>query len=130
MVDYLDTNVLIRHLTGDPADQAERATAMLASGVTFALPHLIVAETVYVLQSVYRVARSDVAELVRAIVNSPRIVVDSRDTVLRTVEIYEQYRLDFADAYLVARAEHDGDTSVISFDRGIDKVGTIERVEP
>lgn len=38
--------------------------------------------------------------------------------------------LDFADAYLVASAERTGIGVVASFDRAIDRVGTVRRAEP
>jgi hypothetical protein len=47
----LDTNVLIRHLTGDPPEMARRATAQLASGEPLLLADLVLAECVYVLES-------------------------------------------------------------------------------
>ena len=39
-------------------------------------------------------------------------------------------RLDFAEAYLVACAESTGTGRVVSFDRAIDRVNTVERIEP
>ena len=52
------------------------------------------------------------------------------DLLQRAVEVYEVHRLDFADAYLVASAERSGVGVVASFDRTIDRVGTVRRVEP
>jgi predicted nucleic acid-binding protein len=49
---------------------------------------------------------------------------------LRAVEVYETDRIDFAEAYLVACAESTGINKVASFDGSIDRVGTVERVEP
>jgi predicted nucleic acid-binding protein len=59
---FVDTTVLIRHLTGDPPDQAARATHLLSEADQLLLPDLIVAETVYVLESSYEVPRARVAE--------------------------------------------------------------------
>ncbi len=50
--------------------------------------------------------------------------------LLRSVEVYETDRLEFAEAYLVACAESTGVMRVASFDRSIDRVFTIERIEP
>jgi predicted nucleic acid-binding protein len=50
--------------------------------------------------------------------------------LLRAIEVYEIDRLDFAEAYLVACAESTGVNRVASFDRSIDRVPTVERVEP
>lgn len=130
MSGFVDTNVLIRHLTGDPPDQARRATRFLARSQSLRLADLIVAEVVYVLQSVYRVGRDEVALLIRSIVVSDRMLVDDRRLLLRAIEVYEVDRLAFADAYLVASAERTGVRVVVSFDKAISRVGTVERVEP
>ncbi len=50
--------------------------------------------------------------------------------LLRPIEIYEIDQLDFADAYLVARAETTGINEVASIDRSIDRITNIERVNP
>ena len=127
---FLDTNVLIRHLTGDPPGQARRATAYLRRAKELLLPDLIVAEVVYVLESFYEVKRQRVAELARAIVGFPAVVVADEPLLLRALEVYEVERLDFADAYLVASAEASGVGTIASFDREIDRVTTVRRVEP
>ena len=127
---FVDTNVLIRHLTGDPPEQAARATRLLAQARQLLLPDLIVAEVVYVLELFYEVPRPRVAELVRAIVAFPAIEVADEPVLLRALEVYEVHRLDFADAYLVAEAETSGVNAVASFDRAIDRVPTVRRVAP
>jgi predicted nucleic acid-binding protein len=127
---FLDTNVLIRHLTGDPPVQARRATSYLRRANELLLPDLIVAEVVYVLESFYEVKRQRVAELARAIVGFPAVVVVSESLLLRALEVYEVERLDFADAYLVASAEASGVGTIASFDREIDRITTVRRVEP
>lgn len=127
---FLDTNVLIRHLTGDPPGQAQRATAFLAKAEELLLPDLIVAEVVYVLESFYEVERQRVAELVRAIIGFPAIVVVDEAVLLRALEVYEVDGLDFAEAYLVASAEASGVGAIASFDRDIDRLTTVRRLEP
>jgi len=126
----VDTNVLVRHLTRDPPRQARRASALLSTAERLDLPDVVVAETVYVLQSVYGAPRGHVAEAMRATLAFPAIEVESRDLLLRAVDVYEQHRLDFADAYLVALAEASDITLIASFDRSLDRVETIERIEP
>jgi predicted nucleic acid-binding protein len=127
---FLDTNVLIRHLTGDPPAQARRATAFLARADELLVPDLIIAEVVYVLESFYDVKPKRVAELVRAVIAFPAIVVAGERMLLRALEIYEVERLDFAEAYLVASAEASGVESIASFGRSIDRVTTIQRIQP
>jgi predicted nucleic acid-binding protein len=127
---FLDTNVLIRHLTGDPPAQARRATAFLERADELLLPDLIVAEVVYVLESFYELKPKRVTELVRAVIAFTAVVVVDEALLLRALEVYEVERIDFAEAYLVASAEASGIKSIASFDRSIDRVTTIQRIEP
>lgn len=127
---FLDTNVVIRHLTGDPPEQARRATAFLAEAEELVLADLVLAEIVYVLESFYELPRLKVAPLARAVLGFGPVVVGDPDLLHRAVEIYEVDRIDFAEAYLVACAERDGAAVVASFDRSIDRVRTVRRLEP
>lgn len=126
----IDTNVLVRHLVGEPESQASAATRYLATAETLLLADLVVAEVVYVLESVYAATRQSIATSVRAILAFPAIHVVDASLLLRAVELYEVERLDFAEAYVVASAERSGVGVVASFDRSIDRVATIRRVEP
>ena len=130
MTAFVDTNVLIRHLTGDPPTQARMATRYLDQADQLLLPDLILAEVAYVLESYYQVARFQVAEALRSILAFRAIRVIDGMLLRRAVELYEVHGLDFADAYLVASAERTGVGVVASFDRGIDGVGTVLREEP
>ena len=130
MTAYLDTNVLVRHITGDPPDQAQRATAYLLQAENLLLPDLIVAEAAYVLASIYNLSRARIAQSLKSLVLSRAIVVPDAPLLLRTLELYDSYRLDFADAYLIASAEVTGVGAVASFDRDIDRPGTVARIEP
>ena len=127
---FVDTNVLVRHLTGDPADLAARATAYLGSERELLLTDLVAAETVYVLESFYEAPRDEVATAVRSLVAFDSVVCVDPALLLRAIEVYETDRIDFAEAYLVACAESTGVGKVASFDRSIDRVDTIERIEP
>jgi predicted nucleic acid-binding protein len=127
---FVDTNVLVRHLTGDPPDQASRATRYLAGADELLLPDLILSEVAYVLESFYETPRAQVATTLRAVLAFPAIRVLDADLLQRAVEVYEVHRLDFADACLVASAERTGVGVIASFDRSIDRVTTVRRAEP
>lgn len=127
---FVDTNVLVRHLTGDPAEMATRATAFLEREQELLLADLVIAETVYVLESFYEAPRPQVAEAMRSLIALRSVVTVDPALLLRALEVYEVDRLDFAEAYLVACAEVTGVNVVASFDRSLDRVTTVERVEP
>jgi predicted nucleic-acid-binding protein len=109
---------------------AARATAALAAADQLMLADVVVAECVYVLESFYEVERQKVAELMRAAIVMPSIKTVDRASLLRTLEVYEVDRLDFAEAYLVAQAEATGVGAILSFDRSVDRVITVKRQEP
>ena len=109
---------------------AARATAALASGEPLLLCDLVLAECVYVLASVYEVPRGRVAQLMRAALAHPGTRTVDTPVLLRALTIYERERLAFADAYLAAQAEATGVGEVLSFDRALDRVGTVTRREP
>ena len=127
---FLDTNILVRHFTGDPPELAARATRYLADADDLLWPDVIVAETIYVLESFYQVERTQVADTIRAALAFPAIQVVDQELLLRAVEVYEVERIDFAEAYLVASAERSDIRAVASFDRSIDRVTTVRRIEP
>lgn len=129
MTVLLDTNIVIRHLTGDPPDMAKRSTQFLTSESELVLADVILAECVYVLGSVYGIDRVAVAQLMRAALMLPTISADI-ELLFRALEIYEVDRLDFAEAYLVAVAEFTGARSIASFDKAIDRVPSVERLAP
>lgn len=130
MTAFVDTNVLVRHLTGDPPDLGARATAALARAGSLLLTDLILAECVYVLESFYEVDRESIAVSLRAAIALPGIATLAESVLLRALEVYEDDRLDFPEAYLVAQAEATGVGAILSFDRSIDRIGSVSRREP
>ena len=109
---------------------AARATAYLEAESELLLTDLVAAEVVYVLESVYEAPRAQVAESMRSLFALPSVVTVDAPLLLRALEVYETERLDFAEAYLVACAETTGVNRIASFDKTLDRVGTIERLDP
>ena len=130
MTAFIDINVLVRHLTGDPPAMAARATAFLSTAPELLLADLIVAETVYVLESFYEAPREQVADAMRSLIAMRSAITVDPALLLRAIEVYDVDRLDFAEAYLVACAERTGVERIASFDRAIDRIPTVERIEP
>jgi predicted nucleic acid-binding protein len=127
---FVDTNILVRHLTGDPPEMAARATAYLERETEPLLTDLVVAETVYVLESFYEAPREQVADAMRSLIAFDSAICVDPAVLLRSVEVYETERIDFVEAYLVACAESTAVTKIASFDRSLDRVQSVERVEP
>ena len=130
MTAFVGTDVLVRHLTGDPAELAARATAFLYTARDLLLTDLVVAETVDVLESYYEAPRASIAHALRSLLAFEAVVCVDAPLLLRAVEVYETASVSFAGAYLVACAESTGVRRVVSFDASLDRVSTVDRIEP
>lgn len=130
MTAFLSANVLLRHLTGDPPEIATRAAAFLAASEELLLTDLTVAEAVHVLESFYELLPAEAAALLRSVITYPPIRVLDQALLLRALEIHETNGVGFAEAYLIASAEAADIGVVASFDRDLDRVPTVTRLEP
>ena len=129
----LDANVLVRFLVQDDPKQSAAATALFEKAERHeALLHLdalTVAETVYVLIGRYGQRRSDVVNVLLAIVQNAGVETAERDIVTDALRRFGSMNVDFADAWLAARAAKFGH-QVASFDRDFDKFQDIRRFNP
>jgi predicted nucleic acid-binding protein len=71
-----------------------------------------------------------VAKLARAVIAFPAMRSLDPSLLLRSIEFYESHGVDFAEAYLAASAEVAGVDHIASFDRSLDRVASITRLEP
>lgn len=129
----VDTNVLLRFLSGQPVKQAEAARRLFetaaAGEATLEVSPVIVAETLYTLISFYEVDRRLAAEKVLALLRRRGIKVRDADQVFGALRRLQLANVGFADAYLAAGAAEEG-IPVASFDRDLDKFEGIKRWEP
>ena len=109
----IDTNVVVRLLTGDDPDQAARARALLeASRVYVALTVMLEAE--WVLRSAYGFERGQVVEALTAFAGLEAVTVE-RPQLLAEALRRCAAGMDFADALHLGAAE--GCEGFVTFDR-------------
>jgi predicted nucleic-acid-binding protein len=115
----VDANVLLRFLTGEPEDLAQRSAQLMRSAeageVLLVLSPLVVAEIVWVLKSFYRHSYRDIAEVVVPLLSADGVEVEEREILIRAIELARDKNVDFADAVLALEAARDGET-VCTFD--------------
>ena len=92
----VDTNVVVRYLTGDDTGQAARARAVIDAGDVF-VSTTVLLESEWVLRSVYGFARTEVATALRAFAGLPGLSVESPAVFSEALE-YAERGMDFADA--------------------------------
>jgi predicted nucleic acid-binding protein len=130
---WVDTNVLVRFLTREPPGMAAAAKALVeaadAGEVVLEVLPLIVAETVYTLESFYEMDRQEVASKLILLLQSRGIKPHERGRVLDALARHRDQNVHFADAYLAAVGAQSG-VSVASFDGDLDKFKDVRRFEP
>lgn len=133
---FVDTDVLIRFLTGDDLAKQASAAALIRrvelGELTLAMPDTAIADAVFVLSSprLYRLPRLQVARMLSALVRLPHLHVPRRRAVLRALSLYGSINVDFGDAMILASMEHDGSDILYSYDADFDRIPGITRREP
>jgi predicted nucleic-acid-binding protein len=117
----VDTNVIVRYLTRDDAEQFARASARVVGEDVYVCTTVLL-ETEWVLRSVYRYPPARVVEALRAFAGMPRVRLE--DPALAATALDWMARgMDFADALHLAGTELcDG---FISFDRQLIAIGDL-----
>ena len=114
----IDTNILVRFLTGDDPNQAEKARKLIGEGEIFVATSVLL-ESEWVLRSAYDFSAEQIVGALRAFAGLPGVTLEDAPLVSRALDWAEQ-GLDFADALHLARAE--GCSAFMSFDRKLAKV--------
>ncbi|RJL15806.1 type II toxin-antitoxin system VapC family toxin [Paracoccus siganidrum] len=109
----IDTNIVVRYLTGDHPEQSGRAREIVDGQPVF-VPVTVVLETEWVLRSAYGYKPGDVARALRAFGGLPQVTIEDAATVATAFELAER-GMDFADALHLGRSA--GQETFLTFDR-------------
>lgn len=116
----LDTNVLVRYLVRDDAEQAEAARALLES-LTADRPGYVCREVavefVWVLERAYGFSRDQIATILEELVATEGLVIEAADDVARAAFRYRIGGAGFSDLMIVTAAERAGALPVYTFDQ-------------
>lgn len=132
---FIDTNLFLRYLTNDDPAKADRVEQLLnqaaAGEVKLVTAEMVMAETVWVLESSYGLGTAQVAPLLRGILATPGLEVLNGGLVARALDHYETLNIDFVDGYIAAVMEKQGIEELYSFDKKhASRLTGIQRREP
>jgi predicted nucleic-acid-binding protein len=113
----IDTNVIVRFLTGDDPAQAAKARKLVEGGRIFVSTSVLL-ETEWVLRSGYGFAAGPLLQGLRNFAGLPGVTLEDPLRAARALDWAEQ-GLDFADALHLAGAG--ACTAFVSFDRKLAK---------
>ncbi|MFZ0889220.1 MAG: type II toxin-antitoxin system VapC family toxin [Candidatus Binataceae bacterium] len=116
----IDTNVLVRYLVQDDADQAKKAARFIANECSADAPGLInrivMCELVWVLETAYGYPRGGVAFALEKILRTTQFRIEDHQEAWSSLREY-QAGADFADALIAAVNRRLGCERTVTFDR-------------
>ena len=119
----VDTNVLVRLLVGDDAEQAGKARQLFDRAAAERRPvwisDTVLVELAWMLGRAYGRTRVDIVTALRALGHNATVLLESGLAVAAATDIFEQGPADFADCLLCAKAAAAGCDQVATFDRGM-----------
>ena len=100
----VDTNVVVRFLTGDDARQAPRASALFRSENIW-LAKTVLLETEWVLRRLYRLSGEEICAALEVLMGLPNVQIEDATEVAGALR-WAASGLDFADAlHLASKGE-------------------------
>lgn len=115
----IDTNVLVRWLVRDEADQARSVDRLLDDAVSEPLfvPLTVLLETEWVLRSRYRFDRGSIATTLDMLLSTTELEFQQEPAIEQAIWLFKQPASpDFADCLHVGLCRHAGREPLLTFD--------------
>jgi predicted nucleic-acid-binding protein len=123
----IDTNVLVRLITRDDPRQTASAEAFIENGAW--VSPLALAESMWVLGTVYELTSRDQAKTIEMLLNHRDLVLHDRDAVTAALELFRaKPALGFSDCLMLASARKAGHLPLGTFDRNLAKVEGVQKL--
>ena len=123
----VDTNVLVRLIARDDANQVRVADEFVRKGAW--ISHLVLAETVWVLDSVYGLSREKLTVAVEMLLNHRELTLQDADVVAEALENFRKRSgVDFSDCLVLGIAKKAGHIPIGTFDRDFAKMEGVQRL--
>jgi predicted nucleic-acid-binding protein len=123
----VDTNVLVRLVTRDDHRQVTAAEAFVAKGAW--VPHVVLAEAIWVLISVYELEAPAVATAVDMLLNHRDLTVQDGEAVVAALERYRaKPSVSFSDCLVLEVARKAGHLPLGTFDRDLARLDGAQRL--
>jgi len=123
----VDTNVLVRLVARDDTEQVSAAEDFVNKGAW--VSHLVLAETLWVLDSVYELSRAQIATAVEMLLNHRDLTVQDAEVATSALVHYRKRpTVAFSDCLVLEIARKAGHLPVGTFDRDFAKLDDVQRL--
>jgi predicted nucleic-acid-binding protein len=123
----IDTNVLVRLLVRDDTKQAKLADQFIAKGAW--VSHLVLAETLWVLESVYDRNATQLIAVLGILLAHESMVLQDADTVGAALAHFQNKpSLGFSDCLVLEIARKAGHVPLGTFDKALSKLPNTQKL--
>lgn len=123
----VDTNLLVRLVVRDDADQVNTAESFVSKGAW--VSHLVLAETIWVLEAVYDRSPAQIASAIERLLNHTDLTLQEADVVAQALEHFRAHpSLGFSDCLVLEIARKAGHLPLGTFDRSLAKLDGAHRL--
>jgi len=123
----LDTNVLVRLITRDDAEQAAAADEFIGKGGW--VSHVVLVEAVWVLSSVYNLDAARITRAIDMLLNHKDLTLQEADVVAAALGHFRRKpSLGFSDCLVLEICRKAGHLPLGTFDRGLSKLEGTRRL--
>jgi predicted nucleic-acid-binding protein len=117
----VDTNVLVRLITGDDARQAASAEGFIQNGAWVSV--LALAEAMWVLATVYKRSSSGVVAAIEILLDHKNLTVQDSDVVAAALDLFRSRpALGFSDCLILELSRKAGHLPLGTLDRTFGKI--------
>jgi predicted nucleic-acid-binding protein len=123
----VDTNLLVRLIVRDDADQVIAAEAFVSKGAW--VSHLVLAETLWVLDAVYNRSPAQIANAVGRMLNHKELTLQDAAVVALALDRFRSRpSLGFSDCLVLEIARKAGHLPLGTFDRNLARLDGTHRL--
>jgi len=121
-----DTNLVVRHLTHDDAQQAETVRQLFDDAELrqepVLLTHIVLCEVCWVLKAVYGFEKARIAPALQSLLDDGGFYIQERPLIEEALALYRRHAGKFPDHLLGVIAKQEGATTTYTFDKGVGKL--------
>ena len=118
----VDTNVLVRALTGDDPAQSPAARGFIRESGPVWVSQVVLVETIWVLDSVYDCGKPQLVEALNRIIDNKDLALEDPPVVRAALALYQaNAKVGFSDCVVLERARSAGHLPLATFDKALGK---------
>ena len=126
----LDTNILVRFLTGDDKQQAKTVYNLFKKAESakqeLFIPLTVVLELLWVLESVYNISRNEILDSISEMLLMPILKFEGLPALQQFILSAQESKYDLSDLLIAHNAKNSGCEKILTFDKKASKFNLFE----